>query len=78
MDLARDTLCALGLNEVQTYSFVSPKGVDQVRIDEDSWERAFVKILNPLGEENSVMRTILTPEYAGSNGAELFKEKSRM
>ena len=70
MDLARDTLCALGLNEVQTYSFVSPKGVDQVRIDEDSWERAFVKILNPLGEENSVMRTILTPnmlEVMGRN-----------
>lgn len=61
VDLARDTLCALGANEVQTYSFVSPKGVDDVRIGEDSWERDFVKITNPLGEENSVMRTILTP-----------------
>ena len=60
-DLARNSLCGMGLNEIQTYSFVSPKGVDNVRIDEDSWERAFVKIINPLGEENSVMRTILTP-----------------
>lgn len=60
-DTARDALCSMGLNEVQTYSFVSPKGVDQVRIAEDSWERAFVMLLNPLGEENSVMRTILTP-----------------
>ncbi len=60
-DLVRDSLCAMGYNEIQTYSFVSPKQVDQVRIGEDSWERAFVKILNPLGEENSVMRTILTP-----------------
>ena len=60
-DLAKDTLCALGANEIQTYSFVSPKGVDNVRIDEDSWERGFVKILNPLGEDTSVMRTILTP-----------------
>ena len=60
-DLTRDSLCAMGLNEIQTYSFVSPKGVDNVRIDEDSWERAFVRIINPLGEENSVMRTILTP-----------------
>lgn len=70
VDIARDTLCALGANEIQTYSFVSPKGVDDVRIDEDSWERAFVKILNPLGEENSVMRTILTPnllEVLGRN-----------
>ena len=60
-NLARESLCSMGLNEIQTYSFVSPKGVDNVRIDEDSWERAFVKIINPLGEENSVMRTILTP-----------------
>ena len=60
-DLTRNSLCGMGLNEIQTYSFVSPKGVDNVRIDEDSWERAFVKIINPLGEENSVMRTILTP-----------------
>jgi phenylalanyl-tRNA synthetase beta chain len=69
-DLARQTMCALGANEVQTYSFVSPKGVDYVRIDEDSWERNFVKIINPLGEENSVMRTILTPnmmEILGRN-----------
>ena len=60
-DLIRDSLCAMGLNEIQTYSFVSPRSVDNVRIAEDSWERAFVRIINPLGEENSVMRTILTP-----------------
>ncbi len=69
-DLAKQTMCGLGANEVQTYSFVSPKGVDYVRIAEDSWERNFVKIINPLGEENSVMRTILTPnmmEILGRN-----------
>lgn len=60
-ELAKDTLCALGLNEIQTYSFCSPKCADKVSIDEDSWERNFVKIINPLGEETSVMRTILTP-----------------
>ncbi|MHC1722902.1 MAG: phenylalanine--tRNA ligase subunit beta [Aminipila sp.] len=69
-DLARDTMCALGANEIQTYSFCSPKSVDNVRIDEDSWERSFVKLINPLGEETSVMRTILTPnmmEVLGTN-----------
>ena len=69
-DLARDIMTALGANEVQTYSFVSPKGVDNIRIDEDSWERNFVRLINPLGEENSVMRTILTPnmmEVLGRN-----------
>lgn len=60
-DLARETMCSLGANEIQTYSFVSPKGVDNLGIEEDTWERDFVKIINPLGEENSVMRTLLTP-----------------
>ena len=69
-DLTRNIMTGLGANEIQTYSFVSPKGVDNVRIDEDSWERNFVRLLNPLGEENSVMRTILTPnmlEVLGRN-----------
>ena len=60
-DIARESLCGMGLNEIQTYSFVSPSGVDKIGIDEDSWERAFVKLINPLGEDTSVMRTVLTP-----------------
>ncbi len=60
-DLTRNSLCGMGLNEIQTYSFVSPKGVDYIRMVEDSKERNFVKIINPLGEENSVMRTVLMP-----------------
>ncbi len=67
-DLTRESLCGMGLNEIQTYSFVSPKGVDNIGIAEDSWERAFVKILNPLGEENSVMRTVLTPNMLEALG----------
>ena len=51
-----------GLGDVYKRQFVSPKGVDNIRIGQDSWERAFVKILNPLGEDTSVMRTVLTPE----------------
>lgn len=59
--LTTQTLCGLGANEIQTYSFVSPKGVDNIGIAEDSWERNFAVLRNPLGEENAVMRTILTP-----------------
>ncbi len=60
-DLARNAMTGMGLTEIQTYSFVSPSGVDNCRIAEDSWERSFVRIINPLGDETSVMRTLLTP-----------------
>ncbi len=59
---ARDILTALGLDEVLTYSFVNPKNVDKVNIsDTDISKRNFVKLINPLGDDSSVMRTMLTP-----------------
>ncbi|MGL6107298.1 phenylalanine--tRNA ligase subunit beta [Romboutsia sp.] len=52
---------ALGLNEILTYSFVSPRGVEKINVPEDDSRRDFVKLINPLGEETSVMRTTLIP-----------------
>ncbi len=57
----KDILTALGLDEIQTYSFVSPKASDKVRIPEDSYRRQFIKLINPLGEDTSVMRTMILP-----------------
>ena len=61
MDALKDNSTAVGLNEILTYSFVSPKGVDKIRVPEGNAKRNFVKLLNPLGEETSVMRTTLIP-----------------
>ncbi|MGI6737448.1 MAG: phenylalanine--tRNA ligase subunit beta [Anaerovoracaceae bacterium] len=59
--MARSCLTAMGACEIQTYSFVSPRDADRLRLDEDTWERNYVRLRNPLGEENSVMRTMLLP-----------------
>ncbi len=69
-DAAKDALIAMGFNEILTYSFVSPKGVDKINLPESSIKRNFVKLLNPLGDETSVMRTSLLPnmmEVLGRN-----------
>ncbi len=50
-------LLGQGLSEVMTYSFTNPKVFDALNIPEDSELRNVVKITNPLGEENSIMRT---------------------
>lgn len=60
-DFAKKTLFENGVSEVTTYSFVSPRALDQVRISKDSILRQQVTLLNPLGEEYSVMRTTLVP-----------------
>ena len=61
MDNVKANSIAVGLNEILTYSFVSPRGVDKINLAEDDERREFVKIINPLGEETSVMRTTLIP-----------------
>ena len=59
--LARETLCAMGANEIQTFSFSNDKILDSVGIAEDSWERDMVKIINPMCEDTAALRTILIP-----------------
>lgn len=49
-----------GLNEMLSYSFVSSDGVKKCRLTDERYLK-YVKILNPLGEETSVMRTSLVP-----------------
>lgn len=53
----RNTAVSLGGYEIATYSFVSPKYFDKIRLPENSSLRNVVKIVNPLGEDTSVMRT---------------------
>lgn len=50
-------LSDIGCYEIYTYSFTSPGMFDMLRIPVDSDLRNVVKITNPLGEENSIMRT---------------------
>ena len=52
---------AMGYNEIITYSFVSPASLDQIRVPADSPLRNMMKIQNPLGEDTSVMRTVVLP-----------------
>ncbi len=53
----KDLLAAKGYYEIYTYSFTSPKLFDLLRVSGDSPLRQAVAISNPLGEENSIMRT---------------------
>ena len=55
VDIVKKTLVSLGLSECITYSFTSPKYVEKLGLQNvDN-----IKIINPLGEDLSVMRTTL-------------------
>lgn len=57
----QDILCDLGFYEVFNYAFFSEKELDNLNLSKDSAERNFVKILNPISENYSIMRTTLVP-----------------
>lgn len=54
----KSTMMALGLSEIMTYSFVSPKSYDKLLIAPESNLRDYIEIKNPLGEDTSVMKTV--------------------
>ncbi len=56
-DTLKSILTAHGMREIITYSFISPKSADALRLPENDSRRKAVALLNPLGEEYSVMRT---------------------
>jgi len=77
---------ALGLSEVATYSFISPKAYDKICLPENSPYRNCIVISNPLGEDTSVMRTTALPSmlevvsrnYNNRNLSESFYEIAKV
>ncbi|KAF0221877.1 MAG: phenylalanyl-tRNA synthetase beta [Geobacteraceae bacterium] len=57
----RDLLAGQGFNEVINFSFIAPDACDKILLAETDPRRNFVRLLNPLVEEQSVMRTTLLP-----------------
>lgn len=48
-------------SEITTYSFISPKEYDRLGLKDDSKLRDYISLINPLGEDFSVMRTTQIP-----------------
>ena len=57
-DVAKDIAEFCGFSQGMTYSFESPKVFDKLLLDEDDVLRQAIPIMNPLGEDYSIMRTI--------------------
>ncbi len=60
-DQINHVLNGLGYYEIMKFSFISPKAIEKLNLPQDDLRKNPVKILNPLGEDTSVMRTTLVP-----------------
>lgn len=59
-DKIKSLLCSMGCYEIATYSFIASGAIDTLRLNADDERRNAIKIINPLGDEYSTMRTQLT------------------
>ncbi len=57
----KNLLVGKGLYEISSYSFYSQKDLDMLHYPADCKERKAIRILNPISEELSIMRTTLAP-----------------
>ena len=62
----KQTLVGMGCYEALNFSFVSRKWAEMMQLDADDWRLDPVEIRNPLGEDTSVMRTMLAPSMLTS------------
>ncbi len=58
-DAIKDLLVNEGCCEMYNYNFTGPAALDALRIPEGDEKRLAVKLLNPFGEDQSLMRTTL-------------------
>lgn len=57
VEKSKDAFVALGMNEIITYSFIGEKDLEKIGFPNED----LVRVLNPLGEDTSIMRTTLIP-----------------
>ena len=57
----RDSMISLGYSEAVNMSFMSPQDLILFEIPENDYRTKVVSLINPLRQEESVMRTMLTP-----------------
>ena len=60
-DKVKRAMCAQGYNEISTLAFYADSDLDDLHLKEDAAERNLVRIINPITEKLSVMRSLLVP-----------------
>ncbi len=70
----RNLLAGMGLNEALSYSFMAPQALDRLGLPEGDCLRDAVQILNPIGEDYSLMRTTMAPAMLRSIASNLSRK----
>ncbi len=65
-DKVKGILTCQGLSEIISYSFISPEEIEALRFGKEDPRSRWVRVKNPLSEDQSVLRTSLLPSLLGA------------
>jgi phenylalanyl-tRNA synthetase beta chain len=74
----KDLMSGAGFAEAINYSFIEEAACDRLRLKADDPRRRMLHILNPLTEDQSVMRTSLIPGLLGAMGRNLSQQNRNL
>ncbi|MDE7071047.1 MAG: phenylalanine--tRNA ligase subunit beta [Clostridia bacterium] len=77
IDIIKDICVSRGMSETLTYSFTTPKCFDILKLKEDDYRRNCVKLLKPLGEDLSIMRTTLAYSMISTLASNFLKSNKK-
>ncbi len=75
---ARDLMAAQGFDEAISMSFAHPEAVEEMALAPEDPRRRVVKLMNPLSEDQSVLRTSLLPGLLAAAGRNLRHRVNRV
>lgn len=74
----RDRMDGFGFHETINYSFIADRFADRLLLPEDDPRRQTVSILNPLSEDQAVMRTTLLPGLLETVQKNIFRQEKNL
>jgi phenylalanyl-tRNA synthetase beta chain len=77
-EAARDALVAAGLVECQSLPFVNSAQLDALRLDADDPRRRALRLVNPIREDEPLLRTTLLPSILRLVGQNRSRQASRI
>ncbi len=77
-DRIKQTMTGFGFSEAINYAFMDDRACDRLNLATDDDRRLFVEILNPLTEDQTVMRTSLIPGLLKSTHRNISRQIKRI
>ncbi|MFP4667700.1 MAG: phenylalanine--tRNA ligase subunit beta [Desulfobacterales bacterium] len=77
-ELIRDLMTGFGFSEAISYSFTTARAADLLELPPGDPRRSVIELMNPLSEEQAIMRTTLLPGLLEATQKNIFRQEKNL